>query len=80
MYFIINNMYFINNKFYLKQLLWLLEEEKKFYINYYNYNNFNSFYANKDYANKDYANKDYINNVYKITLLLNKNYKNKIKL
>lgn len=73
MYFIINNMYFINNKFYLKQLLWLLEEEKKFYINYYNYNNYNSFYANKDYANKDY-----INNVYKITLLLNKNY-NKIK-
>ena len=69
MYFIINNMYFINNKFYLKQLLWLLEEEKKFYINYYNYNNYNSFYANKDY----------INNIYKITLLLNKNYKNKIK-
>ena len=66
-------MYFINNKFYLKQLLWLLEEEKKFYNNYYNYNNYNSFYANKDYANKDY-----INNVYKITLLLNKNY-NKIK-
>lgn len=29
-------MNFINNKYLLKQFLWVLEEEKKFYKNYYN--------------------------------------------
>ena len=29
----------IKNKFILKQLIWLIEEEKNFYNNYNNYNN-----------------------------------------
>jgi hypothetical protein len=53
-------MYFINNKYYLKQLLWLLNEEKKFYNNYTNYTNVLSI------------NQDYINNVYNLIMLLEK--------
>lgn len=53
-------MYFINNKYYLKQLLWLLSEEKNFYANYNNYNN------------KLSINQDYINNVYNLIILLEK--------
>ncbi len=50
-------MYYINNKYYLKQLLWLLKEEKKFYSNY---------------DNSEYANNYYINNVYHLLMLLEK--------
>jgi len=53
-------MYFIHNKYYLKQLLWLLNEEKKFYANYANYTNSLSI------------NQDYINNVYNLIMLLEK--------
>ena len=53
-------MYFIHNKYYLKQLLWLLKEEKKFYNNYTNYTN---------YIN---INEDYINTMYKLIMLLKK--------
>jgi hypothetical protein len=53
-------MYFINNKYYLKQFLWLLSEEKKFYANYNNYNNTLNI------------NQDYINNVYNLIVLLEK--------
>jgi hypothetical protein len=56
-------MYFINNKYYLKQLLWLLNEEKKFYANYTNYTN---------YTNLLSINQDYINNVYNLIMLLEK--------
>lgn len=50
-------MYFIHNKYYLKQLLWILNEEKKFYNNY---------------TNSLISNNEYINNVYKLIMLLNK--------
>jgi len=53
-------MYFINNKYYLKQLLWLLNEEKKFYANYTNYTNLINI------------NEDYINNVYNLIMLIEK--------
>lgn len=50
-------MYYINNKYYLKQLLWLLIEEKNFYSNY---------------DNPEDANNYYINNIYHLMMLLEK--------
>lgn len=35
----------IKNKFLLKQLIWLIKEEKNFYDNY-NYNNYNNYHNN----------------------------------
>ena len=32
----------IKNKFLLKQLIWLIKEEKNFYDNYDNYDNYNN--------------------------------------
>ena len=49
-------MYIINNKFLLNQLLWVLKEEKNFYINFYEKNDYNSI---TNYVK-------YIENIYKL--------------